>query len=292
MEILETLEIQSWAAAVPADVSARTVKALEWGKVLLAPLAFEISENEKRYLTPGCLEGKSKNVSFRPATGALQGAVVAGTDKNALTAMLRRYCESASALIKALCPEYRSSLTPGFTSFRPAEISGRATSWRKDDTRLHVDAFPSTPLQGRRILRVFSNVNPSGKPRSWRIGEPVEDAAKRFASKLSAPMPGSAFALQLFHITKSRRTPYDHYMLQMHDQMKADEEYQKTSKQLAFDFPAGTTWACYTDQVLHAASAGQHQLEQTFYLPVDGMLDPQRSPLRILERAIGTSLVN
>ena len=35
-------------------------------------------------------------------------------------------------------------------------------TWRKDDTRLHVDSFPATPSGGRRILRVFSNVNPDG----------------------------------------------------------------------------------------------------------------------------------
>jgi hypothetical protein len=30
--------------------------------------------------------------------------------------------------------------------------------------------------------------------------------------------------------------------------------------------------------------AGQYQLEQTFLLPVDAMTQPERSPLRILER--------
>ena len=30
--------------------------------------------------------------------------------------------------------------------------------------------------------------------------------------------------------------------------------------------------------------AGQYQLEQTFLLPVDAMREPERSPLRILER--------
>jgi hypothetical protein len=46
----------------------------------------------------------------------------------------------------------------------------------------------------------------------------------------------------------------------------------------------------FTDQVSHAAMAGQYQLEQTFLLPVDAMGEPQRSPLRILERIKGRSL--
>ena len=31
-----------------------------------------------------------------------------------------------------------------FTFFRPAEVAGRLTTWRKDDTRLHIDAFPAS----------------------------------------------------------------------------------------------------------------------------------------------------
>ena len=34
----------------------------------------------------------------------------------------------------------------------------------------------------------------------------------------------------------------------------------------------------------HAATAGQYQLEQTFLLPVEAMREPERSPLRVLEK--------
>jgi hypothetical protein len=43
--------------------------------------------------------------------------------------------------------------------------------------------------------------------------------------------------------------------------------------------------------VSHAAMAGQYQLEQTFLLPVDAMLDGERSPLRVLERLKERALV-
>ena len=79
-------------------------------------------------------------------------------------------------------------------------------------------------------------------------------------------------------------------MLQLHDLMKADTEYQSTAPQTAFEFPAGSTWMAFTDQVSHAAMAGQFQLEQTFLLPIDAMLDPQRCPLRVLERLVGRPL--
>ncbi len=91
---------------------------------------------------------------------------------------MARFSDSTAALVDNLLPAYRGRVQLARTSFRPAEIAGRATTWRKDDTRLHIDSFPATPVQGRRILRVFTNVNPVGRPRSWRVGGDFEAVAK------------------------------------------------------------------------------------------------------------------
>jgi hypothetical protein len=80
-------------------------------------------------------------------------------------------------------------------------------------------------------------------------------------------------------------------MLQLHDRMKADDAYQRDAPQRSFDFPAGSTWMAFTDQVSHAAMAGQYQLEQTLLLPVAAMRAPERSPLRLLEGLKGRRLV-
>jgi hypothetical protein len=66
--------------------------------------------------------------------------------------------------------------------------------------------------------------------------------------------------------------------------MKADLRYQAEAPHTAIDFPAGSTWIAFTDQVSHAAMAGQYQLEQTFLVPVTAMERPDLSPLRVLER--------
>ena len=97
--------------------------------------------------------------------------------------------------------------------------------------------------------------------------------------------------LHLCKITKSRRSAYDHYMLQLHDQMKGDVNYQAQARQIRHDFAPGSTWVVFTDQVSHAATAGQYLLEQTFYLPVNAMMDESKSPLRTLERLTGKTLV-
>ena len=286
MQAIEELGITNWNESAPG-----IAEALETGKVVLAPrLHFELSQQERPFLSPACLEGKSKNVSYRPATGGLGGASP-NVDQAALAAMLKRYFERASALMDALCPEYRGKLSPGFTSFRPAEIAGRTTSWRKDDTRLHIDAFPSRPLQGLRIIRVFSNVNPSA-PRMWRVGDQFENVAKTFLPKIAMPLPGSAWLLNALRVTKTRRTLYDHLMLRIHDGMKADESYQSDCPQISLAIQPGATWACFTDSVSHAAMSGQFAFEQTFYLPVAAMHDSSRSPLRVLERLTGKRLTS
>ncbi len=291
MDILERLDITSWQGPFSAEIVARAADSLEAGKLLYAPqLPFELSEAERRFLSPECLDGKSKNVSFRPSSGALKGTRLQGTERNQLLAMLQRYYQHASGLLKALCPLYGAHLTPGFTSFRPAEISGRTTSWRHDDTRLHVDAFPSRPLQGLRILRVFTNVNPR-LPRVWRVGEHFEEAMAKLLPGIKPQKPATAALLDWFRITKGRRTDYDHFMLGIHDRMKADQNYQAEVPQTELAIPPGTSWACYTDSVSHAAMSGQFAFEQTFYLPVAAMKDPNRSPLRILERLVGHALV-
>ena len=291
MEILEPLDITSWQGPFSPEIVAQAADALEVGKLLYAPhLPFQLSDNELRFLSPNCLDGKSKNVSFRPDSGILKGTSCRGAERDQLLGMLQRYYNRSLGLLKTLCPGYRDHLKPGFTSFRPAEIAGRTSSWRHDDTRLHVDAFPSRPLQGRRILRVFTNVNPR-MPRIWRVGEEFEQAAIKLLPRIKPPLPGVASLLHWLQITKGRRTDYDHFMLGIHDQMKADQTYQSQVPQTQLAIPAGTTWACYTDSVSHAAMSGQFAFEQTFYLPVGGMNNPDRSPLRVLERLVGRTLV-
>ena len=154
-----------------------------------------------------------------------------------------------------------------------------------------MDAFPSNPVRGRRILRVFTNVNPDGAQREWLLGESFESFAGRFFPLASGAMPGSARLMKSLGITKSLRSDYDHFMLQLHDLAKGDERYQRTSPREVMPFSPGNTWIAFTDQVVHAATRGQYAFEQTFYVDVDRMHDRAASPLAVLERMAGRALV-
>lgn len=276
---------------MPSDRAREATVALEGGDVLWLPhLRFIVESGEREIFSPGIL-ASSKNTSFDPSTGRIGGATLTGDPLERLRSLMDRFSRGAAALVEGLFPQYRPHIRRARASFRPAEIAGRPTSWRKDDTRLHIDSFPATPVQAHRILRVFSNVNPEGRPRTWRVGGPFPDVIDRFGASLRVPPPGASLLLHLLRVTKTRRSPYDALMLQLHDRMKADAAFQDAWEQEAFDFPAGSTWIAFTDQVSHAAMAGQYQLEQTFLVPVQAMMDDTQSPLRLLERRLQRRLV-
>jgi hypothetical protein len=270
------------------DGPTRGVEAvLEDGNVLSFPqLPFALAEVECRFLDERWADGKAKNISLRWPGGELRGAAGTRRDLAELQALIARFAELSEAFALRLFPHYRGHLRRGNTSLRPTQVAGRVTSWRKDDTRLHVDAFPSNPMHGTRLLRVFCNVNTNGQPREWRVGEPFAAHARRYLPSITRPLPGSAWLMNAVGITKRRRTEYDHVMLQLHDHAKADLEFQRSSPQARVDFAPGTTWVVYSDQVLHAAMAGQHMLEQTFYLDVEHLQRPETSPLRTLEHLL------
>ena len=288
VDIVRSFPDASWADDGPT----RAVESvLENGAVLSFPrLPFGLSEAERRFLDPRWADGRAKNISLRWPAGEMRGAAGDALDLAELRAMIVRYAEQSEALALRLFPHYRGHLKRGNTSFRPVDVAGRATSWRQDDTRLHIDAFPSNPMHGTRLLRVFCNVNPNGRPREWRVGEPFEAHARRYLPAIARPLPGSAWLLERVGITKRRRTEYDHLMLQLHDRAKADAEFQRTSPQARVAFAPGTTWVVFSDQVLHAAMGGQHMMEQTFYLDVAQQQRPEASPRGTLERLLGRAL--
>lgn len=265
--------------------------AVEDGRVLYFPrLGFAVQPAERALLRADMLSPKARNVSLG-ADGVLKGAGGSAAEQAQLTAMVARFRQQALQLVDGLLPEYRGLLRAAPTSFRPRQVETRKQSVRADDQRLHVDAFPTRPNYGERILRVFANVNPAGVPRVWRVGDSFEAVARQFLPRAKPYRLWQAQVLNALHVTKSLRSEYDHLMLQLHDGMKFDEDYQKSGAQLTVPFAAGSVWVCYSDQATHAVMSGQFMMEQTLYLPPGREADPQASPLAILTRLVGRPLV-
>lgn len=290
-KVVLRVPVERWNGPFAPAIQAAALTALEAGRVIVLPqLPFALETSERILLSAGALDNTRKNISFDPATGTAHGTALAGEEAARLAAMLDRFGRQTQTLIHGLFPRYAPKLERARTSFRPTEIAGRPAAPRKDDKRLHVDAFPTRPTRGRRILRVFTNVAPDGTPRAWRLGEPFPDFAAKFLPRVRPGLPGQGWIMEQLGLTKGRRAPYDFLMLGLHDAGKMDTDYQTRAPATKMAFPPGTTWLCFTNSVLHAATAGRCALEQTFHIPVEAMARPEAAPLRVLESLAGRVL--
>ncbi len=290
-DVIFTLPLTDWAEG--ENFSHQALSALEQGSVLSLPqLGFPLTDEEQLRLKEETVEPGRKNISYRAQSDQLFG-VANKADEPVIRGLLQRHYQACNRLISGLLPAYVPVLHTPINTLRvhPVAVWKKGSSWRKDDSRLHVDAFPSRPIQGERILRIFTNINPHGEPRVWRVGEPFPSLAKHFLPQVGRYHALSCWIQQKLGITKSYRTRYDHIMLGLHDAMKADTDYQTSGAQLEVQFPPGSSWICFSDQTPHAAMSGQFMLEQTFLLPAKEMVSPQYSPLRTLEAMLGKPLI-
>lgn len=262
-------------------------EALENGQVLHFPdTYYSMDDLAQSLLRPSILDGKHKNLSFNPKTqkvGGLHKALKNSAQEKALKAFMKGYQAFAKKLVQDHLPSYKDALIVGRTSYRPAQVSGRPSSKRKDDSRLHVDAFPATPVNGHRIMRVFCNINHEGTPRVWQLGEPLTEVIRRFYPTVPKYSALKAKGLLWVKATKALRSRYDHCMLHIHDNMKLDETYQANVDKETVELPAQSSWIVFTDQASHAALSGSQLLEQTFYLPIEALETPSTAPLSLLQ---------
>ncbi len=215
-------------------------------------------------------QGRAGSADELAALAAMIGALRRGRERRSsprFSRAMRRYFEARAHELSA------------------ASGVGRAVSWRKDDSRLHVDAFPSRPNRGERILRVFCNVNPQRGPRVAR-----RRAFDAMARALPAAHPAAASRrggarCRRCASPRPPRSEYDHLMLGLHDAAKADLAYQRDSPQREVRFAPGTTWICFSDQVMHAAIVGPvHARADDPSAAGRALRRRSDSPLAVLER--------
>lgn len=293
MHPLEHMALTSWQKSLCKDDQEQAIEVLESGRIILFPgLNFTLNREETHFLSDKYTDPNVKNISYDFHTDHIQGAICSSDELLHLKNMMKQFALQTKTMMQQIFPRYIAGLELGRTSFRPVEAQDRQShSAKKDDTKLHVDAFPSSPTQGKRILRVFSNVNPMGEPRVWRVGQPFREVVAHFFQALRKPYWGESWLLKMLRATRTYRTPYDHFMLRLHHKMKLDPHYQATVPKTEVNFPAASTWVVFTDQVSHAVMRGQYAFEQTFYLPVSVLKNEGTSPLRVLEEYAGFSLV-
>jgi hypothetical protein len=275
---------------------------LEEGRILLFRRApFSIPDADRDFLLSRRQGGGRlhKNIAYRPARDRVTGAAGSGSREEIerLRRILREYSRSALAFLAGLFPGYARSWDVDYASFRPIEEEGRELPPTSRNDRLHVDAFPTRPTHGGRILRFFTNIHPE-RAREWVSGGTFDRLAPRYAvgsglleEALRHGRPSAADRL-LRAIGARRRlpSPYDAFMLRFHDFLKENEEFQASAERERFSFPPGSSWIVLTDMVSHAVLSGRFALEQTVIVGRDSLVAPELAPVAILERLAGRPL--
>ena len=228
--------------------------------------------------------GKIKKRRYTHARGRFSRTGIERHIRQPLEAMMARFGAWATDTIAELFPNYPAVLAEDRITYRPHE--------RNSVQPLHIDSSYGYPTEGRGMFRLFCNVDPTGRPRVWQVGEPFESFARRFISSVQLrEISWHEALLSRLKIRRGRRTLYDDVIAELRRLGKRDKDYQSTAPREIVQFPSGSSWLAITDLVPHGAVSGRHSLDQTFFLPATGMVNPQRSSLRILEKLIGRQLV-
>jgi|SRR5579872_1579200 len=291
--LVEVANIQSESASWCCDQ-------LERGKILFfRKVPFDFPQADCDFLLSQKQTGSRfhKNISFRPAQDILKGVSSDSPDRERLHGVMRHFSRQAAAFVSSFLAPYAGKLKMDFASFRPLEEQNRDLPLHKRNDLLHVDAFPTRPTRGARILRFFININPLAE-RVWNVGEPFDSLMPRLAQAQSiAPPYRGALSRTLVRAAASiglpvaDRSRYDEYMLYLHDWLKENADFQQNWPKQQVVFPPGCTWMVYTDGVPHAVLSGRYALEQTFIVPREAFVTREVAPVHVLEQMTHTQMV-
>jgi hypothetical protein len=289
-----------WAAGDFVWRSHHYCSELEKGQILFFPNPpFSLPQDDVEFLV-SLKPADSllhKNISYRPEQDLLRGFADAGNEPRVHDVM-KRYAIAVRKFVSSFLSPYAGRFQMDYASFRPLEEEGRNLPLHKRNDLLHVDAFPSRPTRGGRILRVFTNVNPS-TDRVWVVGERFSALAARYSdsaglkkfANASTALRGWKRGLGTLGLPVSDHAPYDKFMLHFHDWLKENTAFQNAKEgKEQLEFPPASTWLVFTDCVPHAALSGQFAMEQTFIVPVEALVAPEVSPIRVLEKMAGRAL--
>ena len=292
-----------WVRPEQREARSRTwCELLERGQILFfKEPPFELPREDREFLVAQewAELRLHKNVSYRPDEDILRGVGGDAATVERVHSILRSYSAHVIDFLGKFLMPYAGKWTLDFSSFRPFEEERRGLPLHKRNDLLHVDAFPSRPTRGGRILRVFTNLNPS-KSRVWNTTEGFEPLAQRYAEDAGLMRIAEDSFLsrtvqdwgEKLGFRGMGRTPYDMFMLGFHDYLKENAAFQKDWPKVRLEFPPLATWLVFTDGVAHAAMSGQYALEQTVLIPPSALVAPESAPYRILERIAGRPLVS
>jgi hypothetical protein len=270
---------------------------LERGELLtFSPCPFALPEGKDRaFLFSQELHSSKKNISFDPVTEDLTGfAYNSDEQEDRLISIMRTFATAAQQWLGSLLPRYARDWHVDRATYRPEEEATRKLRLTARNDLLHVDAFPSRPTQGQRILRLYVNIHQT-EPRIWLTSETFDKLLARYGAEVGLPnlfVEGWAWRfghglLSIFQPGSGQRTIYDRFMLRFHHFLKNNEKFQESAPKRFWSFPPGAAWLAFTDALSHADLRGRFALEHSFFIAPRSLALPELAPAAHLERMCG-----
>jgi hypothetical protein len=232
-----------------------------------------------------------KNISYNPASGTIAGYTHQSPKQvERLRQLMREFSERACGWLALQLPRYACAWQPDRASLRTEEEATRKLRLTARNDLLHFDAFPSRPTRGQRILRLYVNINPTDD-RVWMTSDTFATVLEKYGTRAGLPShdPLSWMRrlgkglLGIFQTNALGRTAYDEFMLRLHHFLKSNDDFQERSTRRIWHFKPGTAWMLFADGVSHAELRGQYALEHSFFVAPHTLVEPDQSPLCLLQ---------
>ncbi len=267
---------------------------LEQGELIVFPeCPFALPGNDDReFLIQQRLRSRThKNITYDPSRNRVKGFIrVSPEQEQRLTTVLASFSHTVTDWMLGALPRYRGGCHRDRASFRPEEEATRRLRHSARNDLLHIDSFPNRPSQGRRILRLWTNLHTS-EPRVWVTSDLLAQVLERYGPRLGLATWARTTWLNnlgqgllgLLYPGRVRRSPYDAFMLRLHDALKRSDDFQERSPKRLWVFPPGSTWLLFTDARTHAELRGRFALEHSFFIDPGVLVRPECSPATFLK---------
>jgi hypothetical protein len=235
----------------------------------------------------------AKEIVFEASSGRLSGFRPRSPEQ---TSRLRTIFETsqrqASVWLQGLLPRYTGHLIPARTCFHVAEEATRRLRVTSRYDLLHFDTLHHS--RGRRILRLFVNLNPID-PRVFASSRTLAEVLPEFGPKSGLFDAGREHwstrvgreVVKLFRPDFANCDPFDQFMIEFSRYLKHSEEFQDKSIRKVHRFAPGQAWIAFTDSLIHADLRGRWVLDHMFLIPTDVCALPELAPIAIYENLRG-----
>lgn len=277
----------------PTDAGAHLSSRLEAGEIISFPEPSSqlLPDADREFLIGQRVSSAARHIIFDPATATVHHSANSEIESTArLGQVFERFSSQATAWLAGLLPNYAPAWQVSSLSLRTEEEATRRLRFGQREDLLHLDPFPEGASRGRRLLRLFLNLNPT-EPRVWATSDKLDRLLERFGGDTGFPaLEDRSWAWQLrqgvsrlLDARQRGRSTGDEFLLRLQDYLKANDRFQERGPKRFWHFAPGSAWLVMTDGLSHAVLRGRHALEMSIYVDAATLACPELAPAHVVE---------